>query len=297
MIVITLTKVPQSLRGDLTKWCQEVQTGVYVGNFSARIRDLLWERILSNIGQGEATLIYNTNNELGYTFKTTRKDKEVIDFDGIPLLKHLKMQPVAIKHGYSKASQYHQAHIARKYRKNVGAATKLSKVVSLDIETTGLDISKDRVISIGAVKYSDSSQQLKSFYRIIKSDCDIPDKVSELTGLTNEMLINDGVDIRDALAELRKFIGDRLVVGYNLSFDYNFLSKEYEEIGQKIFMNNLKDLMPIVKKTDKFLDNYKLATVLEKYNIENSQPHNALSDAQATLELLRKLMENSGISI
>ena len=41
MIVITLSKTPQSLRGDLTKWCQEVQTGVYVGNFSARIRDLI----------------------------------------------------------------------------------------------------------------------------------------------------------------------------------------------------------------------------------------------------------------
>lgn len=43
MIVVTLTKVPQSLRGDLTKWYQEVQTGVYVGNVSARIRDLLWD--------------------------------------------------------------------------------------------------------------------------------------------------------------------------------------------------------------------------------------------------------------
>lgn len=39
MIVITLTKVPYSLRGDLTKWCQEIQTGVYVGNVNARIRD------------------------------------------------------------------------------------------------------------------------------------------------------------------------------------------------------------------------------------------------------------------
>ena len=59
MIVITLTKVSNSLRGDLTRWCQEVQTGVYVGNFSARIRDLLWIKIKENIGQGEATLIYN----------------------------------------------------------------------------------------------------------------------------------------------------------------------------------------------------------------------------------------------
>lgn len=54
MIVVTLTKVPQSLRGDLTKWYQEVQTGVYVGNVSARIRDLLWDRINRNIGSGEA---------------------------------------------------------------------------------------------------------------------------------------------------------------------------------------------------------------------------------------------------
>jgi CRISPR-associated endoribonuclease Cas2 subtype I-E len=54
MIVITLSKVPPSLRGVLTKWCQEVQTGVYVGRFSARIRDSLWERIQRDIGSGEA---------------------------------------------------------------------------------------------------------------------------------------------------------------------------------------------------------------------------------------------------
>ncbi len=45
MIVITLTKVPNSLRGDLTKWYQEIQTGVYVGNVTAKIRDELWNRI------------------------------------------------------------------------------------------------------------------------------------------------------------------------------------------------------------------------------------------------------------
>ena len=86
MIVITLTKVPNSLRGDLTKWCQEIQTGVYVGSFSARIREMLWSRILKNIGTGEATLVYSTNNELGYTFRTTRRDKRVVDFDGVPLM-------------------------------------------------------------------------------------------------------------------------------------------------------------------------------------------------------------------
>lgn len=294
MIVITLTKVSQSLRGDLTKWCQEVQTGVYVGNFSARIRDLLWERILSNIGQGEATLIYNTNNELGYTFRTTRKDKEIIDLDGIPLMKHLKIQPIAAKHGFSRASRYHQSN---KYRKIVKVEKKLPSVVSIDIETTGLDILKDTILSIGAVKYSENDQKYESFYRIIKSDCNIPNKISKLTGLTKALLLNNGVDIKDALADFRKFIGDRLVIGYNLSFDYKFLTREYEKLGQKIFMNEIKDLLPVIKRKNKFLDNYKLSTVLKNYGIKNVQPHNALSDAQATLELLNKLMKESKINV
>ena len=239
MIVITLTKVPKSLRGDLTKWCQEVQSGVYVGNFNARIRDLLWERILSNIGKGEATLIYSTNNELGYTFKTTRKDKEIIDFDGIPLLKQLKMQPIAHEYGFSKVSQYHQA---RKYRKNVRIDNIFSSVVSIDIETTGLDFSKDAILSIGAVKYSQKNKDYKKFYRIIKSNCKIPNEISKLTGLTQALLVSEGVGIGDALTDLRKFIGDKLVIGYNLSFDYNFLVREYKKLHRKIFMNELKDL-------------------------------------------------------
>ncbi|MBD5430108.1 type I-E CRISPR-associated endoribonuclease Cas2e [Lactobacillus sp.] len=294
MIVITLTKVPKSLRGDLTKWCQEVQSGVYVGNFNARIRDLLWERILSNIGKGEATLIYSTNNELGYTFKTTRKDKEIIDFDGIPLLKQLKMQPIAHEYGFSKVSQYHQA---RKYRKNVRIDNIFSSVVSIDIETTGLDFSKDAILSIGAVKYSQKNKDYKKFYRIIKSNCKIPNEISKLTGLTQALLVSEGVGIGDALTDLRKFIGDKLVIGYNLSFDYNFLVREYKKLHRKIFMNELKDLLPIVKKSNIFLDNYKLSTVLREYNITNQHPHHALFDARAVLDLLKKLIEKGRINI
>ena len=48
MIVITLSKTPASLRGDLTKWCQEIQTGVYVGSVNAKVRDLLWVNSQSN---------------------------------------------------------------------------------------------------------------------------------------------------------------------------------------------------------------------------------------------------------
>lgn len=99
------------LRGDLTKWCQEIQPGVYVGNVSARVRERLWQRINENIGRGEATLIYNTNNELGYTFRTTRRDKEVVDADGIPLMKSLFQNNEETRHGFSNAYRNHQARI------------------------------------------------------------------------------------------------------------------------------------------------------------------------------------------
>ena len=43
--VITLKKVPQALRGDLTKWMQEITTGVYIGNFNTKVREKLWKRV------------------------------------------------------------------------------------------------------------------------------------------------------------------------------------------------------------------------------------------------------------
>ena len=49
MIVITLTDCPPKLRGDLSKWLCEINTGVYVGNLSGRVRDELWERVCSNL--------------------------------------------------------------------------------------------------------------------------------------------------------------------------------------------------------------------------------------------------------
>lgn len=136
MIVITLTKVPAALRGDLTKWYQEIQTGVYVGNVSARIRAQLWERILKTIGQGEATMVYNAQNELGYQFKTTRQDRQVVDFDGIPLMMHLTAAPGVSRHGFSKAAKFHRARVMTR-QTNQPRLHKETAVVAVDVETTG----------------------------------------------------------------------------------------------------------------------------------------------------------------
>ena len=84
--VITLKNVPPSLRGDLTKWMQEISTGVYVGNFNSRVREYIWKRVCDSAETGEATISYSFRNEIGYNFETLNSGRTVIDCDGIPLV-------------------------------------------------------------------------------------------------------------------------------------------------------------------------------------------------------------------
>ena len=113
LTVITVKNVPISLRGDLSKWIQEIATGVFVGNFNVRIRELLWQRVQEAAGIGEATLTYPARNEIGYAFQISGSVREVIDCDGIPLV----MMPAperagksdALKPGFSRASKIRRA--------------------------------------------------------------------------------------------------------------------------------------------------------------------------------------------
>lgn len=88
MIVITLTKCPLKLRGDLSKWLIEINTGVYVGKVSARVRDALWKRICENISDGHAMMVFSAQNEQNMDFRVHNTTWMPVDFDGIKLMKH-----------------------------------------------------------------------------------------------------------------------------------------------------------------------------------------------------------------
>ncbi|QAS70540.1 type I-E CRISPR-associated endoribonuclease Cas2 [Oenococcus sicerae] len=294
MIVVALTKVPPSLRGDLTKWCQEIQTGIFVGKASARVRDKLWERIIRDIGNGQATMVFNTQNEFGYQFRTSRADRQVTDFDGIPFLMKLNDASTMIQPGFSDAAKFHRARLFAQAKVTHTQENKRKDFIVLDIETTGLDVMKDNIISIGAVKqYADG--QTECFSTFIQIDKKIPEKIVNLTGITDEMLSEKATTLVNALDELKQFIGSSPLIGYNLSFDDKFISMSLRKNGREEFHNQMIDLLTKVKKSDKFLDNYRLATVLHKYGITNKKPHDALSDARSTLALTMKLIENKNL--
>ena len=85
MVVLILERVTPSLRGELTRWLIQPKTGVFVGQLSARVRDLLWQRVQKALAKGGAAVMaYSSNTEQGFTLQTLgRTSKLVEDFDGI----------------------------------------------------------------------------------------------------------------------------------------------------------------------------------------------------------------------
>ncbi len=88
MTVMVLERVTPSLRGELTRWLIQPKTGVFVGRVSARVRDLLWEKIANAKKGGAALLIYQDATEQGFSIRTAgRTSKTIEDFDGLLLPK------------------------------------------------------------------------------------------------------------------------------------------------------------------------------------------------------------------
>jgi len=88
MVVITLEKVPASLRGELTRWLVEVKTGTFVGRVSAMVRDKLWELVCAKSRGGGCMMIYNTNNEQGFALRSKGEtQREFVNFDGLTLVR------------------------------------------------------------------------------------------------------------------------------------------------------------------------------------------------------------------
>lgn len=93
MMVLVVTACPAGLRGDLSKWVMEIAPGVFVGDPTARIRDLLWERTVDLCKSGRALQVYSTNNEQGMEFRTHKYDWQPTDFDGLTLMMRPKAPP------------------------------------------------------------------------------------------------------------------------------------------------------------------------------------------------------------
>ncbi|WP_295149789.1 type I-E CRISPR-associated endoribonuclease Cas2e [uncultured Peptoniphilus sp.] len=288
--VITLSKVPNSLRGDLTKWLQEVASGVYVGNLNTKVREKLWDRVKDNLKDGEATISYYYRNEIGYKFETINGDREVLDSEGLPLVlikKEIKEKDKSLKEGFSKAAQFKKIKNIEhsKVKKSINKKD-IKKYAVLDLETDGLNPGNDNIIEIGAIKVGEKQE---NFQRFIKIERKLSEEIKKLTRIDDGMLEEKGIPLKRALEEFIDFIGDTRILGYNVAFDIKFLNSSLEKEGLAKINNKVYDIMQFVKKDNLFLNNYKLETVLKSYGIDEKVPHRALEDAILEEKLIHKV--------
>jgi CRISPR-associated protein Cas2 len=90
MLVIVVENAPPRLRGRLAVWLLEIRAGVYVGNFSRRVREMIWEQVEVGIEDGNAVMAWSTNTEIGYDFMTCGKNRRIpVELDGVKLVSFL----------------------------------------------------------------------------------------------------------------------------------------------------------------------------------------------------------------
>ena len=86
-MVVVVNNAPPRLRGRLAVWLLEVRAGVYVGNYSRRVREHIWSHVEEGIEDGNAVLLWRSKAEAGFEFKTLGDNRRMpADFDGVQLV-------------------------------------------------------------------------------------------------------------------------------------------------------------------------------------------------------------------
>lgn len=90
MLVIVLENAPPRLRGRLAVWLLEIRAGVYIGNYSVKVRDHIWSQVEAGIGEGNAVMAWRSNNEAGFDFVTLGANRRIpVEIDGTKLVSFL----------------------------------------------------------------------------------------------------------------------------------------------------------------------------------------------------------------
>ncbi len=157
-------------------------------------------------------------------------------------------------------------------------------IVSLDIETTGLNPERDSVIEIGMIRYHGDREDAR-WSSFVHPGCRIPPVITQLTGITDAM-VSDAPGIKDLLPQIRDFVGTAAVLGHNVAFDLAFFAK-YRLLVDQESVDTFELASALLPRAPR----YNLGALCAHLGIPASPTHRAMDDALATYELYRRLAE------
>ena len=160
--------------------------------------------------------------------------------------------------------------------------------VILDLETTGFSPISDRIIEIGAIKVT-GGEIVDTFSTFVNPKRPIPFKITELTGIADEMVM-DAPTIEEVLPKLLSFVSGAVLVAHNADFDLRFIQQNcrYQEIEAEFVSIDTVVLARILLPS---LSRYRLDTVAKALEIPLENHHRAVDDAKATTRIFLKFVE------
>ena len=162
-----------------------------------------------------------------------------------------------------------------------------SETVVLDFETTGLAPKRDRVIEIGAVKMA-GEEIVGELSLMIDPGIPLPSKITEITGITNDM-VRGQPRFEQAAEQLLDFIGDAALAAHNASFDVAFLQAELARCGMR-WQGPVIDTLAFARKAYPTLKSHRLGAVCRHVGVSLKNAHRAVHDARATAQMLMKML-------
>ncbi|HEV2074421.1 MAG TPA: exonuclease domain-containing protein, partial [Thermomicrobiales bacterium] len=171
---------------------------------------------------------------------------------------------------------------------NATGAPLLDEFVALDVETTGLKPSRQRIIEIAAIRYR-GGQIERSFEALLNPGRAIPEFISKLTTITNEH-VREAPAFDDVAAEVVEFIGDSLIVGHNVGFDIGFMNAELGRAGMPPLINDRLDTMGLAVRLLRSLRKPSLDRVASAVGLSPRKIHRAGGDARLTAEVALRLV-------
>ena len=170
--------------------------------------------------------------------------------------------------------------------------------VVLDVETTGLDPRHDEIIEIAALRVR-NHEAAERFTSLIKPQQRISERITELTGITNEM-VQDAPAIAQVMPAFRSFIGDDLLVGHNVNFDINFLYDQSERCGLGAITNNFLDTLRLSRRLYPEEKHHRLEDLVQRFGVGDNVEHRAMSDVlqtKACYDAMRGEIQTCGITM
>ena len=171
---------------------------------------------------------------------------------------------------------------------------KAGKIVVYDTETTGLDLAKDEIVQLSAVRLNEKGEIVATLDKMVVPTIPISQGAYETHGFDMDYILSHGgTDAKTALEEFATFVDGCVLVGHNsLRFDGPLIRRQCKQQGlPPLPIVGEYDTMTMSKTFLSGLPNHKLSTLCERYGIVNEAAHNALGDITATAKVLWKMLE------